>query len=59
MKNIPKTDGSCALKGPVYPMLTKEIGGTTYEVFVSFSKTSTENMDDKILRLIKNAAASR
>lgn len=59
MKTIPKTDGSCALKGPVYPILTKEIGGTTYEVFVSFSKTSTENMNDKILRLIKNAAASR
>lgn len=59
MKNIPETDGSCALKGPAYPILTKEIGGTTYEVFISFSKTSTESMNDKILRLIKNATVSR
>ena len=32
--------------------ITKRIGGTTYEVVVHFSKTSTETISDKITRLI-------
>jgi hypothetical protein len=36
----------------------KRIGSTNYCVSVHFSKTSKETMDDKILRLIKNEAAS-
>ena len=34
--------------------IIKKIGSTTYEVAVIFSKTSRENMADKITRLIKN-----
>lgn len=37
---------------------TKRIGSTTYRVSVHFSKTSRETVKDKILRLIKNEAAS-
>jgi hypothetical protein len=36
----------------------KRIGSTNYSVSVHFSKTSKETIDDKILRLIKNEAAS-
>lgn len=36
--------------------MLKRIGSTTYEVSVHFSKTSKENMNDKILRLIRNEA---
>jgi hypothetical protein len=32
---------------------TKKIGGTTYEVVLHFSKTSTETISDKISRLIQ------
>lgn len=32
----------------------KEIGRTTYIVLVHFSKTSKENMSDKIKRMLKN-----
>ena len=39
--------------------LQKRIGSTTYEVSVHFSTTSTETIEDKILRLISNDAASR
>ena len=37
---------------------TRRIGSTTYRVSVHFSKTSRETVNDKILRLIKNEAAS-
>ena len=37
--------------------LTRRIGSTNYKVKVHFSRTSTETIDDKILRLIKNDAA--
>lgn len=37
---------------------TKRIGSTTYKVAVHFSKTSTESMNDKIVRLIKSEAAN-
>ncbi|MDL2327518.1 transposon-encoded TnpW family protein [Ruminococcaceae bacterium OttesenSCG-928-A11] len=33
--------------------LLKRIGSTTYVVKVHFSKTSKENMADKVMRLIK------
>lgn len=39
-------------------VFTRRIGSTTYRVSVHFSKTSRETMNDKILRLIKNEAAS-
>jgi hypothetical protein len=32
---------------------TKQVGGTTYQVNVHFSKTSKETLTDKILRLIR------
>jgi len=32
----------------------RKIGATNYIVSVNFSKTSRENINDKILRLIKN-----
>jgi len=34
--------------------MTRRIGGTTYKVKVVFSENSTETMEDKILRIIKN-----
>ncbi len=34
--------------------MTRKIGSTTYEVTINFSKTSKENLYDKILRLIRN-----
>ena len=36
---------------------TKKIGGTVYTVQVFFSKTSKENFNDKLLRLIKKDIA--
>ena len=39
-------------------VFTRRIGSTTYRVSVHFSKTSRETVNDKILRLIKNEAAS-
>lgn len=36
------------------PTFRKTIGKTTYEVVVHFSATSTETMNDKIMRLIQN-----
>ena len=35
-------------------MLRKRIGSTTYEVSIHFSKTATETMQDKVLRLIES-----
>ena len=37
-------------------VLYKRVGSTTFEVAVHFSKTSTETMNDKILRLVKSDA---
>jgi len=39
---------------PENQKIIKKIGSTTYEVTVNFSKTSRENIKDKIMRLIKN-----
>ena len=35
------------------PVMVRKIGRTTYEVSCHFSATSTETMNDKIKRLIK------
>jgi hypothetical protein len=35
------------------------IGKTTYIVFVHFSKTSTETVEDKIMRLIQHEAQEK
>ena len=35
------------------PALVKKIGKTTYQVRVHFSTTSTETMEDKIKRLLR------
>jgi len=40
------------------PHLTKVIGNTTYEVNIHFSKTSSENVHDKLKRIILNDFAS-
>jgi hypothetical protein len=37
--------------------MTKRIGSTTYRVNVHFSQNSTESLDDKLLRLIRNDLA--
>ena len=34
--------------------IKRKIGITTYEVSLYFSKTSTESMSDKVMRLLKN-----
>jgi len=39
-------------------VFTKRIGYTTYRVGVHFNGTSTETVQDKILRLVKNEAQS-
>lgn len=36
------------------PALVKKIGKMTYIVRIHFSKTSTETMEDKIKRMLKN-----
>jgi hypothetical protein len=38
--------------------ITKKIGSTIYSVSIHFSKTSTEDLGDKIIRLIKNDPAT-
>ena len=37
---------------------SKKIGKATYDVHIFFSKTSKENFNDKLLRLIKNDVAN-
>ena len=39
---------------PTSNTFTKKIGKATYEVRIYFSKTSKDNFNDKLLRLIKN-----
>ena len=34
--------------------ITQKLGHTTYEVYIHFSQTSKETINDKILRLISN-----
>lgn len=40
-------------------VLLKRIGSTNYKVAVHFSETSTETLDDKIVRLIKREAVEQ
>lgn len=56
MNEITKNATSCTTNGT--PDLTKTIGKTTYHVYIQFSQTSKETMQDKLLRLIKNDCAS-
>lgn len=39
---------------PTVNKICRRIGSTTYRVNIHFSETSKENMQDKMLRLIKN-----
>ena len=39
-----------------FSYMTRRIGATTYKVKVVFNDTSTETMEDKILRIIRNSA---
>ena len=39
---------------PDVPCISMTIGRTTHLVYVHFSKTSTETMEDKITRMIRN-----
>ena len=34
--------------------MTRRIGNTTYKVKIAFDENSTETMEDKIIRIIKN-----
>ena len=43
---------------PAPRTITRRIGNTNYKVNVHFSRTSRETMNDKIMRLIRNEAAS-
>ncbi len=36
------------------PSMVKKIGNITYRVWAHFSETSTETMEDKIIRLLKD-----
>lgn len=42
---------------PDVPCIPVTIGRTTYLVYVHFSETSTETMEDKITRMIRNDVA--
>ena len=49
--SIPASEDTAAQDNP--PALVKKIGGMTYIVRVHFSTTSTETMEDKIKRLLR------
>ena len=49
--SIPAPEDTAAQENP--PALIKKIGGMTYIVRVHFSTTSTETMEDKIKRLLR------
>ena len=36
-------------------IITRRIGSTTYKLKVLFSENATETMEEKILRMVKNA----
>jgi len=52
-ENTVLTD-TAAIRENEPPALVKKIGKTTYRVRVHFSTTSTETMNDKIKRMLKN-----
>ena len=39
------------------PTITKKIGQSVYTIQIHFSKTSKENFNDKVMRIIKNDIA--
>ena len=51
---ITANKATAAQQPPERPALVKAIGKTTYKVFVHFSETSKETMEDKIKRLLRN-----
>jgi hypothetical protein len=51
---IQNTDSAIKPKQETPYKFSRRIGSTNYNVAVHFSKTSRENMTDKILRLVKN-----
>lgn len=42
------------VQGNERPALVKKIGKTTYRVMIYFSSTSSETMNDKIKRMLRN-----
>lgn len=52
-RNIQNVAGTTA-RAENPPALVKKIGRTTYIVRIHFSETSTETMNDKIKRMLKN-----
>jgi len=44
---------------PTRQGFTRRIGTTTYRVAVHFSQTSTETVNDKIIRMIRNETAGK
>jgi hypothetical protein len=48
------TAGAIKIPSETPYKFNRKIGATNYVVSVNFSKTSRENMNDKLLRLIKN-----
>ena len=51
-KNVTAAPAPTAQDNP--PALVKKIGKMTYIVRIHFSETSTETMEDKIKRMLKN-----
>jgi len=39
------------------PTITKKIGQSVYTIQIDFSKTSKENFNDKVMRIVKNDIA--
>ena len=52
VKSAATAQGKPAQANP--PMFTKRIGSTVYRVSIHFNDTSTETVEDKILRLMKS-----
>ena len=52
VKSAATAQGKTAHAKP--PMFTKQIGSTVYRVSIHFNDTSTETVEDKILRLMKS-----
>ena len=57
--NTDKTKDVTRSKTEKTPTITKKIGNTTFDIFVHFSETSKETFTDKVLRLIRNDAATK
>lgn len=44
---------------PKTQTVKRKIGKTTYELSLHFSKTSTERMSDKVMRLLENDLSAK